>query len=195
MGPRHLEEDQRVTRVLDAASALIETHGVTGVTMSMIAAESEITRQWLYHFFPDIESVLTAIYARVGGVFIHDPTHPPPRPINVNAHLKGRCEVWLQMPAAPALVGLHVYSHLGITDAPRGRLAAEVQSSLEAIWIDPLVEGGLPRDEVTATALTVHIGMLALVLARHRGDLEVDGARQRMFGLIDATVPDWWCLA
>lgn len=49
---------------LDATAALVAEHGLTGVTMSQIAARSGIGRATLYKYFPDIESILLAWHER-----------------------------------------------------------------------------------------------------------------------------------
>ena len=49
---------------LDAAAALVDEHGLTGLTMSQIARQSGIGRATLYKYFPDIESILAAWHER-----------------------------------------------------------------------------------------------------------------------------------
>src|ERR1700689_2494651 len=49
---------------LDATAALVDSHGLTGLTMSEIARQSGIGRATLYKYFPDIESVLAAWHER-----------------------------------------------------------------------------------------------------------------------------------
>jgi AcrR family transcriptional regulator len=50
--------------VLDAAAALVAEHGLTGVTMSAVAARSGIGRATLYKYFPDLDAVLSAWHRR-----------------------------------------------------------------------------------------------------------------------------------
>jgi AcrR family transcriptional regulator len=50
--------------VLDATAALIAQHGLLGVSMSRIAADTGIGRATLYKYFPDVESILTAWHER-----------------------------------------------------------------------------------------------------------------------------------
>ena len=49
---------------LDATAALVDSHGLTGLTMSEIARQSGIGRATLYKYFPDIESILAAWHER-----------------------------------------------------------------------------------------------------------------------------------
>jgi AcrR family transcriptional regulator len=54
--------------VLDAAAALVHEHGLTGVTMSLLATTAGIGRATLYKYFPDVQAVLLAWHERqVGG--------------------------------------------------------------------------------------------------------------------------------
>ena len=49
---------------LDAAAALVDERGLTGLTMSEIARRSGIGRATLYKYFPDVESILAAWHER-----------------------------------------------------------------------------------------------------------------------------------
>jgi AcrR family transcriptional regulator len=49
---------------LDATGALVDEHGLTGLTMSEIARRSGIGRATLYKYFPDVESILAAWHER-----------------------------------------------------------------------------------------------------------------------------------
>jgi AcrR family transcriptional regulator len=49
---------------LDATAALVDSRGLTGLTMSEIARQSGIGRATLYKYFPDVESILVAWHER-----------------------------------------------------------------------------------------------------------------------------------
>jgi AcrR family transcriptional regulator len=49
---------------LDAAASLVAERGLSGVTMSAVAARTGIGRATLYKHFPDVESILTAWHQR-----------------------------------------------------------------------------------------------------------------------------------
>jgi AcrR family transcriptional regulator len=57
--------------VLSATAALVAEHGLRGVTMSQIAANSGIGRATLYKYFPDVESILLAWHERQVGAHLH----------------------------------------------------------------------------------------------------------------------------
>ena len=46
--------------VISATASLVAQHGVSGVTMSQVAAATGICRATLYKYFPDVESILLA---------------------------------------------------------------------------------------------------------------------------------------
>lgn len=50
--------------ILDATIALVEAHGLRGVTMSQIADATGIGRATLYKYYPDVESILRAWHER-----------------------------------------------------------------------------------------------------------------------------------
>jgi AcrR family transcriptional regulator len=57
-----LETHQREVRdaILETTTALVDEHGLRGVTMSQIAEETGIGRATLYKYFPDVEAILVA---------------------------------------------------------------------------------------------------------------------------------------
>ena len=61
------EAHRRAVRdaTLDTAAALVTAHGLASVTMSRIARETGIGRATLYHYFPDVDAVLTAWHQRL----------------------------------------------------------------------------------------------------------------------------------
>lgn len=69
-----IEEHRRAVHdaVLDAAAALVERHGMTGVTMSDIATRAGIGRATLYKYFADVEAVVVAWHKRAIGAHMHE---------------------------------------------------------------------------------------------------------------------------
>lgn len=61
-----IAEHRRAVReaTITAAAALVDDHGVTGVTMSAIADRTGIARGTLYKYFPDVQAVLLAWHER-----------------------------------------------------------------------------------------------------------------------------------
>jgi AcrR family transcriptional regulator len=57
-----LETHHREVRdaILETTMALVDKHGLRGVTMSQIAEETGIGRATLYKYFPDVEAILVA---------------------------------------------------------------------------------------------------------------------------------------
>jgi len=59
------EPEQSTTdRILDAATRRFAEVGIKATTMSSIAAEAEISREWLYRHFSNKDAVLTAVVRR-----------------------------------------------------------------------------------------------------------------------------------
>jgi AcrR family transcriptional regulator len=61
-----IETHRREVRdaILDTTAALVEEHGLLGVTMSQIAEQTGIGRATLYKYFPDVEAILLAWHDR-----------------------------------------------------------------------------------------------------------------------------------
>ncbi len=55
---------RRVGAILDAAAELVTEVGVEGITVQLLAERAETSKGSLYHFFPDVPSVLRALGER-----------------------------------------------------------------------------------------------------------------------------------
>lgn len=55
---------ERITNLLDAAAALIDRHGIDGLTTSDVATASASSVGVVYRYFPNIQSLLRALAAR-----------------------------------------------------------------------------------------------------------------------------------
>ena len=62
--PRQRRGEQRVQVILDAAASLIAEHGADGLTIQALADRARTSKGSLYHFFPDLPSVLCALADR-----------------------------------------------------------------------------------------------------------------------------------
>jgi AcrR family transcriptional regulator len=62
--PRQRRGEQRVEAILDAAAFLIAEHGADGLTVQALADRARTSKGSLYHFFPDLPSVLCALAER-----------------------------------------------------------------------------------------------------------------------------------
>jgi AcrR family transcriptional regulator len=62
--PRQERGERRVSAILDAAAELIGETGPGGLTVQALADRAETSKGSLYHFFPDLPSVLRALADR-----------------------------------------------------------------------------------------------------------------------------------
>jgi AcrR family transcriptional regulator len=62
--PRQERGERRVCAILDAAAALITECGAEGLTVQALAERAQTSKGSLYHFFPDLQSVLGALAER-----------------------------------------------------------------------------------------------------------------------------------
>lgn len=87
---------RRVGAILDAAAQLIEEVGVEGVTVQLLADRAATSKGSLYHFFPDVPSVLRALADRhlgeIGAI--------------VNRIIEDRSTDWRGMPARQVVASL-----------------------------------------------------------------------------------------
>lgn len=54
----YLRRGERKQMLLDAAAGLVEAQGWTALSMSALAARAEVSRQLVYHYFPNLETLI-----------------------------------------------------------------------------------------------------------------------------------------
>ena len=62
--PRQERGQRRVDAILDSAAAIVAEEGIAAATVHGIARRARTSIGSMYHFFPDLESVLSALAAR-----------------------------------------------------------------------------------------------------------------------------------
>ncbi len=62
--PVQQRSTERITNLLDSAAALIDQHGIDGLTTSDVATSSGSSVGVVYRYFPNIQSLLRALAAR-----------------------------------------------------------------------------------------------------------------------------------
>ena len=69
-----IEAHRRAVRdaTIDTTAGLVARHGLRGVTMSQIAAQTGIGRATLYKYFPDVEAIMVAWHQRQIGAHLHE---------------------------------------------------------------------------------------------------------------------------
>ncbi|MGI8662480.1 MAG: TetR/AcrR family transcriptional regulator [Acidimicrobiales bacterium] len=63
-------EPTSVDRILDAALAAFSEHGIRATTMTRIARDAEVSREWLYRQFANRDAVVVAVARREAGRFM-----------------------------------------------------------------------------------------------------------------------------
>jgi AcrR family transcriptional regulator len=94
-----IETHRRTVRdaALDRTAALVEQHGLRGVTMSRIAEETGIGRATLYKYFPDVESILRAWHEREIGHHLEQVAAARDRASNAAARLETVLETYARI--------------------------------------------------------------------------------------------------
>jgi AcrR family transcriptional regulator len=67
-------------RVLEAAAALIEAHGLDNVTVSMLAARASVSRGTVYSYFDSVEDVAAELWCAHSGAWIEEVLQGAPSP-------------------------------------------------------------------------------------------------------------------
>lgn len=189
MSRQYLSGVERELAIVAAACSLIEECGVAAVTNTAVAARADVTRQWLYEFFPDTESILVAVYAQWERCFRRDALVACGNYVSLNDHLKEVSEHWLTMPVASAMVGLYALYCNRDGDGTAARVHRHIITNLDEGWVTPLVDAGLDRDRAAACVLGMNATAYAQRVAIHNELTTLDAARWYLHAVIDGLAP------
>ncbi len=185
MSKRYLPTAERGTAIIDAACALIEERGIAAVTYTAIAQRANVTRQWMYEFFPDVESILIAIYSRWERQFMNDALVSCEEYVSHEQHLKSVAESWLTMPVASAMVGVYALYCNTDDDSTAARVHRQLVQNLEVGWTQTLVAAGMDVEHARAAVMGVNATAYAQRVAIHSGLVTTDAARWYLHAVID----------
>ena len=138
---------------LDVAAALVAAHGLAGVTMSRIAADTGIGRATLYKYFPDVVTVLAAWHERQIGTHLEHLAHVRDQIADPGAQLEAVLEAY-------ALMNHHHNDSAEIAaQLHRGAHVTQAHQQLQDFIKDLLIRGasaGKIRDDITADELATY---------------------------------------
>jgi AcrR family transcriptional regulator len=191
--PTRISKSQRRDQIIESAESIIEEIGIADCTMSAIADRAGITRAWLYKFFPDVESVLVAVWMswQLPGA-LGTEVMSPVGEFAVLSHMRSCIDLWLRMPLGAAMIGNYgLISTVG--DSTIGsRLNNLMWEDWEQRWVGPLERGGIPREVAIGVVVTVHASAVGVLLAMHQGRLHREAARAVLSQIVDGvTDPSW----
>ncbi len=184
----HLSRDERLSSILKAASDIIMESGIEATTITAIATRSGVSRQWLYDFFPDAESILRALYMEAQReFFIDDPLMLPGEEDFVAFVVRGSM-AWLHMPVAFARLTMYALNG-GTRNSTGGTsLRSFILENFERSWIDPLVAFGYGRAVLYGSIMTIINTAVGLNIAVADGLTTYEVAEHRLSTVIEALI-------
>ena len=141
--------------VLDAAAALVQQHGLGGVTMSRVAQDAGVGRATLYKYFPDVESILEAWHERQVSTHLAELREVASTAgVDARARLRGVLTAYAFMTSHQDGSGLSASLHRSdqVTDARR-ELAGFVASLLSEAALAGVVRDDVKPDELAMFCL------------------------------------------
>jgi AcrR family transcriptional regulator len=178
----------RNLRIYEVVSELIVESGAAGVTFKAIAQRMGVSRQWLYKFYPDIDAIFVVVYNHGRQLYFREETPAPTDPVARAAYLKRRCDRYLELPVACAVVG-SMALNFGIRDKrAEHSLRTMILANLETQWIQPMVDAGYDRGQLYGSLLTFLNVLFGLIIAVDQKLTNRETASNRLQGLLDAVV-------
>ena len=184
----HLSRDERMSTILRAATEIVMESGIESATITSIANRSGVSRQWLYEFYPDVESILAAMYEEAQREFFQREGRPQPRTTNFIDAVKSETCVFLRMPVAFAMVVSYALNG-GARNSIRGAtLRKLILDSYESGWVEPLLAAGFSREEIYGSIMTLTNAAVGLNIAVSEGFTTLEIAERRLIGVVDSLI-------
>ena len=165
--------------ILDSAAALVAAHGLRGVSMSRIAAETGIGRATLYKYFDGVEAILLAWHERHIGRHLTQLAELSARPGSPLERLEA-------VLAAYALIARGRHSH-GDPDLAailhRHESVARAEGQLQEL-VAELIAAAAESGEVRNDVAPEELASFCLHALAAAGQLSSRSAIQRLVGLV-----------
>jgi len=137
-------------RILDAAELCLARDGIRRTTVRAVAQEADLSRAYLYRFFTDKATLLSAALIRRGADFWEDAADRIARQDSVSGMLTEAVVLSRQNPLGPLAVELaarepHEYAEI------MGTYTQNVVAQLSDFWVDRLRDAqqrGLAREDL-----------------------------------------------
>jgi AcrR family transcriptional regulator len=173
----HMKREERISSILDATRDLLLENGVEAATITAIAGRSRVSRQWLYELFPDVESILTELYARTraqlfatfADLQFDDEASPRQRVLS-------RTDLLMEMPEVHVRF-LAYFLNSGLTHSRSVEaVRANIYEDMEAKWVTPFLPFGLDRDLTFGSIISILQVALTLRIATFDGHISAEAA-------------------
>ncbi len=185
-----LSHEDRFDAILAASRALIEEGGIGSVTLTAIAARSGVSRQWLYEFFPDINSIFAFVYAEGRRDHFHNEPVGSAVGADLRSYLQSRASIYLDLPVASAIIGVHALNGALKNTSSDLSLRDSIYANLNAVWVEPMIERGASREHLLASIVSLVNVIFGLVIAIDNGLTTREIAHKRLSATIEAVMLD-----
>jgi len=177
-----------MSSILQAAMDVVMEKGIEAATVTAIANRSGVSRQWLYDFFPDVDSILAALYEETQREYFAAPRAQRPPASNFADFVEQETLIWLELPVAFCIVTSYALNG-GTANANSGStLRNLILGSFDDVWVAPLVKAGYTSEEVYASIITITNCVVGLAIAVHEGLTTKEHARARVSSVVHAVV-------
>jgi len=173
--PRRLSRDARRTQLIAAATPIVAKHGFADFSLDEVAARADVTRNLLYHYFPDGRSdIVRAVAEQAGHTltdgWVTDESIPLPERLAINngrmiAHAMEPSDAWViyqlargstdpELRAAidhfvEVVISAVSLNNLGTDDPPLlARVALKGYLGFFGTVLDEARETGTPPDQI-----------------------------------------------
>ncbi|NMM90823.1 hypothetical protein B2J88_41960 [Rhodococcus sp. SRB_17] len=137
-------------RILDAAERCLARDGIRRTTVRAVAQEAEVSRAYLYRFFSDKATLLSAALIRRGADFWDDAADRITRQDSVSGMLTEAVVLSRQAPLGPLAVELAAREPREYAEI-MGTYSHDVVAQLSGFWVDRLRDAqqrGLAREDL-----------------------------------------------
>ncbi len=186
----HFSYEVRLESLLTTTSELLCEVGPNAVTLTAVAARANVSRQWLWEFFPDLDSLYAELSNRLRIEHLDLVVDAPSDMASLSDYFTAESWALVQMPTSAAMLGSYALNSHGSTSLTQSKLVAAFYDYVNARWINPMTAEGFTRDDAWASTSLILNVAFGFSIGLENGSTTADVARRRLAKVIDSALPE-----
>jgi AcrR family transcriptional regulator len=186
----HFSYEVRLESLLTATSELLSEVGPNAVTLTAVAARATVSRQWLWEFFPDLDSLYAELFYRLRVEYLDMIVESPETSASLDQYFRAESWALVRMPTAAAMLGSYALNSHGSGSLTQSKLVASFYDYVNVRWIEPMMDAGFSRDDAWASTSLILNVAFGFSIGLETGATTAEVAQRRLARVIDSALPE-----
>jgi hypothetical protein len=158
--------------------------------LTAVAARANVSRQWLWEFFPDLDSLYAELFHRLRHEHLDVVVGTPEHSASLDQYFRSESWALVAMPTSAAMLGSYALNSHGSTSLTQSKLVAAFYDYVNARWIEPMTAAGFTRDDAWASTSLILNVAFGFSIGLETGATTAEVAQRRLAKVIDSALPE-----